>query len=205
MTNAGCCVVEAWASRAAPTPLDAQSLLHDQQPPQPTRRSPRRMNLHFVGMFTMVHHVQLTRFSDLGLRVLLYLSQQELVEPVTSGEIATQFHVPHNHISKVVHKLGQLGWVETQRGRHGGLRLSAAAPLLTLGTIVRTLEGATSLVDCDDPPCVLRHGCSLKGVLDDALEAFYQALDRHTLADLYKQRTRSTLIALHRSHATARS
>jgi Rrf2 family nitric oxide-sensitive transcriptional repressor len=153
----------------------------------------------------MVSRVQLTRFSDLGLRVLLYLNQQDLVEPVTSGEIATQFQVPHNHIIKVVHKLGQLGWVETQRGRHGGLRLSSAAPLLTLGTVVRTLEGARSLVDCDDPPCVLRQGCSLKGVLDDALEAFYQTLDRHTLADLYKQRTRSTLIALRRSHAAARS
>jgi Rrf2 family nitric oxide-sensitive transcriptional repressor len=152
----------------------------------------------------MLPGVQLTRFSDLGLRVLMYLNEQDRIEPVTSAEIATQFQVPHNHIIKVVHKLGQLGWIETQRGRHGGLRLAADATRLTLGQVVRTLEGAISVVDCNEPPCVLRHGCSLKGVLDDALEAFYQTLDKHTLADLYKQRTRATLLTLHRKHAAAR-
>ncbi|MET0386029.1 MAG: Rrf2 family transcriptional regulator [Polyangiales bacterium] len=147
--------------------------------------------------------MQLTRFSDLGLRVLMYLTQHDRVEPVTSAEVATQFDVPLNHIIKVVHRLGKLGWVETLRGRNGGLRLAIEPSQLRLGTVVRELEGADQLVDCHEPPCVLRSGCQLKSVLDAGLDAFYATLDKHTLADVCKRRTGELLIALHRRRPTA--
>lgn len=147
--------------------------------------------------------MQLTRFTDLGLRVLMYLTQHDRPTPVTNAEIARQFQVPHNHVIKVVHKLGKLGWVHTQRGRTGGVTLGVPADSLKLGDVVRALENATQLIDCAQPPCVLRGNCLLKGALDEALGAFYAAMNRHTLADMSKSRTRTALLSLHRKFVQA--
>jgi len=146
--------------------------------------------------------MQLTRFADLGLRVLMYLTQERTQVPVTNAEIASQFQVPHNHVIKVVHKLGKLGWVETQRGRGGGLRLAVPAESLRLGEVLRALEPTHSLVDCETPPCVLRQRCAVKGALDQALAAFYASLNEHTLAELCRSRTANLLVTLHRKYGT---
>ena len=143
--------------------------------------------------------MQLTRFTDLGLRVLMYLTQPERVDAVTSAEIAAQFLVPHNHVIKVVHKLGKLGWIRTQRGRGGGIALDVAPDKLRLGDVLRGLEQADQLIDCADPPCVLRGGCLLKHALDAGLTRFYDELNRYTLADVTAQRTGAKLATLHRN------
>ena len=145
--------------------------------------------------------MQLTRFADLGLRVLMYLTH-ERPEPVTNAEIASQFQVPQNHVIKVVHKLGKLGWVETTRGRGGGLRLAVPATSLRLGEVLLQLEPKRSLVDCDSPPCVLRQRCSVKSALDEALVAFYAKLNEFTLAELCRNRTATALLTLHRKYGT---
>jgi Rrf2 family nitric oxide-sensitive transcriptional repressor len=145
--------------------------------------------------------MQLTRFADLGLRVLMYLTHERPDSPVTNAEIASQFQVPHNHVIKVVNKLGKLGWVDTQRGRGGGLRLAVPATSLRLGDVLLGLEATRSVVDCEDPPCVLKQRCSLKGALDQALASFYSTLNEYTLAELCRNRTASALITLHRKYA----
>lgn len=148
--------------------------------------------------------MQLTRFTDLGLRVLMYLARVEREDPVTNQEIAEQFLVPHNHVIKVVHKLGKLGWVDTQRGRNGGLRLGVAPGALRIGRVLRELEGDAQLINCHEPPCVLRAGCLGKGALDAALDAFYAKLDEYTLADITSQRTGAQLVTLHRKFLASR-
>jgi Rrf2 family transcriptional regulator, nitric oxide-sensitive transcriptional repressor len=145
--------------------------------------------------------MQLTRFTDLGLRVLMYMTQHNRPDPVTNAEIASQFRTPQNHVIKVVNRLAKLGWVETQRGRRGGLRLSVRPADLRLGRALRALEQTEQLVDCNHPPCVLKSRCLLKGALDEALEAFYQKMDERTLADVCKSRTASALVTLHRKYA----
>lgn len=144
--------------------------------------------------------MQLTRFSDFGLRVLMYLSQHDRAQPVTIAEIATQFNVPHNHLVKVVNKLGKLGWVATLRGRGGGLRLAAPPDQLRLGMVLRGLEGSTELIHCDDPPCVLSGHCILKRALDAGLQAFYRQMDEYTLADVCAHRTGEAIVTLHRNY-----
>jgi Rrf2 family nitric oxide-sensitive transcriptional repressor len=146
--------------------------------------------------------MQLTRFTDLGLRVLMYLTQPERAEPVTNAEIAAQFGVPHNHVIKVVHRLGKLGWIRTQRGRGGGISLGVAPAKLRLGDVLRELEGDAPLVDCDRPPCVLQNTCQLKHALDVGLAKFYSAMNEYTLADVSGRRTATTLAALHRAYLT---
>ena len=147
--------------------------------------------------------MQLTGFTDLGLRVLMYLTQHERVEPVTNAEIAHQFDVPHNHLIKVVGRLAKLGWVDTQRGRLGGMRLGIAPNKLRLGQVLRALEETEELVDCAHPPCVLKNRCLLKSALDEALEAFYAKMDERTLADVCARSTESVLIALHRKYQSS--
>lgn len=142
--------------------------------------------------------MHITHFTDLGLRVLMYLAIGQRNEPVTISEIAEQFHVSRNHLVKVVHRLGQLQWVATTRGKGGGLALAAPPHHYRLGTIIRTLEECDSLVDCQQPPCVLLDGCTLKQVLDEALHLFYQQLDRYTLADVMKNQTATTISELQR-------
>jgi Rrf2 family nitric oxide-sensitive transcriptional repressor len=147
--------------------------------------------------------MQLTRFTDLGFRVLMYLAQHDAPAPVTNAEIAALFCVPHNHLVKVVNRLAKLGWVDTQRGRNGGLRLAVNPAELRLGQVLRMLEEAEQLVDCASPPCVLKNRCLLKGAFDDALESFYRTLDERTLADVVKSRTRTALLTLHKKHAAS--
>lgn len=149
--------------------------------------------------------MQLTRFSDLGLRVLMYLAHQDRPEPVTIAEIATQFQVPTNHLTKVVNKLGHLGWVSTLRGRHGGLRLAQAPTQIRVGEVVQQMEGHEALIDCAGLDCVLTGRCLLNGALNAALRAFYDELNRHTLADVCGKRTGEAIIQLHRQFLDQRT
>lgn len=143
--------------------------------------------------------MQLTRFTDLGLRVLMYLSGAVPETVTTIAEITQRFDVPHNHLAKVVQFMGQQGWLHTVRGKGGGVSLALPLKDYPLGYVVRTLERSEALIDCTQPPCVLRGRCSLKGLLDDAQEAFYDHLDQFTLADAVKGATDRALVRLHRA------
>ncbi|MBN8442938.1 MAG: Rrf2 family transcriptional regulator [Thauera sp.] len=130
--------------------------------------------------------MQLTRFTDLGVRVLMYLSSPRAADAplATVGEISEQFAVSHHHLVKVANILAQHGWIHAARGKGGGLRLAHAPSDIPFGAVVRLLEGDGDLIDCADPPCALRGGCNVKSVLDVARDAFFAALDRYTLADI---------------------
>lgn len=130
--------------------------------------------------------MQLTRFSDLALRLLLYLaaSEEPLEAMVTVREASDLFNVPYTHLVKVVHQLGRHGLVTTTKGKGGGLRLSRAPSKIRIGEIIRLTEPQDGVVDCWTQPCPLRKDCRMKRVLDGALEAFFRELDRHTLAEV---------------------
>lgn len=147
--------------------------------------------------------MQLTHFTDLGLRILMYLTHQDRATPVTISEIALQFGASRHHLVKVAHFLGQQGWIITTRGKGGGLALAQTAESYRLGQVIRSLERNPDLIDCAEPPCGLRGNCQLKGLLDQALDAFYTTLDRYTLADAVASPTGEAIIAMHRLRPTA--
>lgn len=143
--------------------------------------------------------MRITRFSDIGLRVLIYLSGADKQRaPATVAEIAKQFDIPANHLVKVVGQMARVGWIESLRGRHGGLLLRADASKLRIGAVLRELEGDAELVDCAGQQCRLSHDCILRGALAAGLRAFYDEMDRYTLADLTRGSVGEQVIVMHR-------
>ena len=155
--------------------------------------------------------MRVTRFTDIGMRVLIYLSRERRdggtrheLPPVTVAEIAAQFDIPANHVVKVAGRLAKMGVVDAIRGRHGGLRLSDGAGDVGVGRLLRALEGDDELIDCDGLACRLRGNCVLRGALKEGLDAFYEAMDRYTLADVAGGATGEQIVRMHRSFMAAR-
>ncbi len=124
--------------------------------------------------------------SDYALRMLMHLASSP-DRLVTIGEIADRFRISHNHLMKVAYLLGKEGLITTVRGRSGGLRLAERAEKIWVGDVVRRMEGDVHIVECfavESGGCVIAGACKLKGVMHEAIDAFFNVLDRYTLADL---------------------
>ncbi len=129
--------------------------------------------------------MRLTLYSDYAMRVLVYLGTH--ADRLCSiAEIARGYGISQNHLMKVVNDLSRAGYVESVRGRFGGIRLARPAETLNVGEIIRHTEEGFDLVDC--PNCVIAPACGLSKVLCEAVGAFLQVLDRYTLADLIGRR-----------------
>lgn len=160
--------------------------------------------LHKIcNIYTMPLIMQITKFTDLSLRVLMYLSQEVNTSTVTINEIAQQFKVPRNHLIKVVTRLNKLHWVATTRGRSGGLSLGTQSLNLRLGDILRELENKTSLINCSDPPCALNGQCHLREILDYGLNSFYEEMNKYTLQNIVDKKTQLAVIKLHQHYLVA--
>jgi Rrf2 family transcriptional regulator, nitric oxide-sensitive transcriptional repressor len=134
--------------------------------------------------------MKLTAFTDYSLRVLIYLAAQP-ERRATIADIAQAFEVSENHLTKVVHFLGKNGWLSTVRGKGGGLELPMPPELIPIGKVVRETEGVTFPAECfgkNGTDCCIAKICRLRGVLGEAVRAFYAVLDKYTLADLVQNR-----------------
>lgn len=133
--------------------------------------------------------MQLTMFSDYALRILLYLAAQPTAnerKPPSLLDISRAYGISFHHLSKVAHRLTQLGYVQAQRGRTGGLRLARLPQDIGIGRLVRETEPNFNLVECFDAQhntCPIVSACGLIPPLYEAQQAFLACLDRYTLAD----------------------
>jgi Rrf2 family nitric oxide-sensitive transcriptional repressor len=143
--------------------------------------------------------MQLTQFSDIGLRLLMYLAHERRESPaITLAEVSTQFTIPRNHLAKVAGKLTKSGWVAAIRGRSGGLRLAMDPSDINMGQVLRVLEGHTEVIDCEKLACRLKNGCELRLVLAKAYAAFFDVLDQHTLADITHGLAAKEIVSMHK-------
>lgn len=135
--------------------------------------------------------MHLTRFTDLGLRAMMFLSAGEFDDHrVTTRHIAASAGASENHIAKAVSRLVELELVQARRGRVGGLSLTDAGRAASIGWLVRELEGDREVIDCEGgSPCPLVAGCRLRRALAAAKEAFYAELDQYTVADLARSQS----------------
>ena len=148
--------------------------------------------------------MQLNRFTDLGIRVLMYLGSIE-GPSVTIARLAEDLQVSKNHLVKVVHFMAQQQWLLTSRGKSGGIALAKRPEDYAIGDVVRVLEqnsvNGERLINCQQPPCVLLPACGLPFILQQALEQFYQFLNQYNLADVVTQPVASILpVVIERTH-----
>ncbi len=130
--------------------------------------------------------MRLTAYTDYSLRTLIFLglARDRLA---TIGEIADAHGIAKNHLTKVVHQLGMLGYVTTIRGRNGGLRLAREPSAINVGEVVRHTESDFHMASCFDPQssgCIYANACALQGALDKATRAFLGVLDELTLEQM---------------------
>lgn len=135
--------------------------------------------------------MKLTLFTDYSMRVLLYLGARP-DRLCSIGEVAQAYRISQNHLMKVVNQLARSGYIESVRGRAGGIRLGKLPEEINIGGLVRQTEEGFDLVDCGS--CIVAPACGLTGVLKEALSAFLQVLDRYTLADLLTRRMELALL-----------
>lgn len=131
--------------------------------------------------------MQLKRYTDYALRVLIYLGLHA-EEVVSVNRVATAYGISRNHLLKVMQGLSEQQLIRTFRGKHGGMQLAAAPQDINVGRVVAHMEGDSPLVDCREPACPILPACELNHVLYQAQQAFIDSLHQHTLADLLRDR-----------------
>lgn len=157
--------------------------------------------------------MRLTNYSDYALRSLIYLAVKPEPQILANiSDIASSYHISKSHLTKIIHQLGQLGYIDSVRGKNGGIRLARAPEDINLGVLIKQIEPDFNLVECfaaklpdddkgigrDESPltlinevadksplgCVISPACQLKGVFFEALTAFITVLEGYTLADI---------------------
>lgn len=134
--------------------------------------------------------MRLTLHTDYALRVLVHVGLRP-GQLVTINEIAECYGISKNHLTKVVHQLGKAGYLETVRGKYGGVRLAAAPEQVRLSDVIRNAEEDFAVARClrddaagDEAPCRLGTSCLARGALTAAMAAFFATLDGYSLADM---------------------
>ncbi|KGM50279.1 RrF2 family transcriptional regulator [Pseudooceanicola atlanticus] len=130
--------------------------------------------------------MRLTKRSNISMRVLMFCGIND-GRLVTKSEIAEACNTSENHLAQVINRLSQLGFLHTQRGRNGGMRLSRPMSEIMVGDVFRAIESGVPITECFDAEentCPLIDVCRLRDVIARATEAFYASMDDVTLADL---------------------
>lgn len=142
--------------------------------------------------------MRLTTFSDYTIRVLIYVGLNP-GKRATINQLASAYGISRNHLMKVVHHLGRTGYIKTVRGKGGGFLLALAPSEINIGRLIRDCEEQVALVACftgNSSDCRIHAACELKGMLQEALEAFYGVLEQYTLDDLLHDRPRLTSLLI---------
>ena len=151
--------------------------------------------------------MKLTVFTDYALRVLIYLAARP-GQRATIAQVAGAYSISEHHLVKVVHFLGQAGWLRNVRGKGGGLELAHDPQDIVVGQVVRATEGEAVAAECFRPSadgCCIAPGCRLRGVLREAVAAFEAVLDRYTLADLVVNRQQLEQVLFRDNRGVARA
>lgn len=130
--------------------------------------------------------MRMTKRSNIAMRVLMYCGVNKHML-VTKSEIAGACNTSENHLAQVINRLAQLGFLHTQRGRKGGMRLARPMEEISVGAVMRATEATVPITECFDAQentCPLVDACRLRDVIARATESFYASMDDVTLADL---------------------
>ncbi|HLR68806.1 Rrf2 family transcriptional regulator [Virgibacillus alimentarius] len=131
--------------------------------------------------------MQLKKYTDYALRVLIFTAMKPEGKLASIKEISEIFFISQHHLGKIVFELNKLGYIETIRGRNGGIRLAEPPEDINVGMVVRQFENDFTILECFDKDvnhCVISPACQLKHMLNKALQEFLYVLDQYTIRDL---------------------
>lgn len=140
--------------------------------------------------------MNLTRYTDYGLRVLTYLALLPEETLTNVDELSEIYGISRNNLNKIVHQLSKEGIVQTKKGKGGGLKLALLPEKVNLGDMLLLMESSMQLVDCTKPECSILPACRLKGILAEATNAFVAVLKQYTLADLVAEKNSELRVIL---------
>lgn len=127
--------------------------------------------------------MQLTKHTDYAFRTLIFLAANR--EGLCNiQQVAQTFELSKSHLMKIVNQMVHAGWVESVRGKNGGIRLAKDPGDINVADVVTTMEQTLTPINCDEPPCILKNGCQLKSFLWKAQKEFIRHLKQYTLADV---------------------
>lgn len=137
--------------------------------------------------------MRLTAMTDYSMRLLMYLGNHP-DRLCTIAEVAKAHGISEPHLMKITHRLAQAGWVETTRGKNGGMRLARPPAEISIGAVVRDMENDLAVVAClgGQTDCILVGQCALTNIMQGALDQFLAHLDGYTLADIMPARKDQT-------------
>lgn len=135
--------------------------------------------------------MRLTQYTDYSLRVLVHLATKPENELTFIGDIAETYNISKNHLMKVIYNLGKMGYIETVRGRNGGIRLCMCPKEINIAEVIRRVEDGFDIVICfeEDGKCAISDFCPLKHLLNRALMQFLDYLSNYTLDDVVGKNT----------------
>lgn len=139
--------------------------------------------------------MHISKQTDYALRTLMFLAMQDQNTLCSISQVSEVFAISRNHLVKVVNRLGQEGYLETIRGKGGGIRLARAAQQINVGDVISKMELSGEIVDCKTGPCRFLGNCRLRAALDDAVRAFIDSLATVTIADLVDRQAVSVPIS----------
>ena len=141
--------------------------------------------------------MHIPRYTDFSLRVLIYLAAQG-DRLSTIKEIAESYDISKNHLMKIVHQLNRKGYIETVRGKNGGIRLQMAPCDINIGILVRETEDDLNIVECFSTKnaCKISPVCGLRGMFGEAVDAFLKTLDQYTLEDVIPHAQQTQLLRI---------
>ncbi len=137
-------------------------------------------------LFCIAGNMKLSLYADYSCRIMMYLCYRT-EELSQIKDIAEKYDISHDHLRKIVYRLGTLGYLESTKGKSGGVRLIKPAEDIRIGDFLRLVEPSEEFVECmrqGDHRCLITKPCRLKSALKEALDQFYQHLNKYTFADL---------------------
>ena len=128
--------------------------------------------------------MQLTLYTDISLRVLLFLASQDRSVKYTIANLSEIINTPKNHLVKIVNQLGKNGYLLTVRGKGGGIYLGMDARDINIAEVIKAMEKNTEIVDCNKNTCPMIGACKLKGILNQATQSFFDSIGQYSLVDV---------------------
>ncbi len=141
--------------------------------------------------------MKISLFSDYALRTMMFAAIKG--DSFQLDEVATAYQISRHHLAKIVNYLSKNGYLETTRGKGGGITLSLHPKDIRIGSFVKETESQSYILECFDVKnntCPINGSCKLKGIVAEALEAFFTSLDKYTLHDIVTGPNRTRMVRI---------